>query len=50
MDDMQGDNRVYAQCMVQRLQAVGDTISELLFGGIIERHGRFKIINFANKF
>ncbi|MBC8088397.1 MAG: hypothetical protein H7Z40_14100 [Phycisphaerae bacterium] len=48
--ESQGDNTIFLQCRFKRLQAPGDTLSELLFGGIIERHGRFKIINFANKF
>ena len=49
-EEKQGENTVFSQCLFKRVQAPGDTVSELLFGGIVERHGRFKIINFANKF
>lgn len=48
--EKQDKNTVYSQCMFKRLQAPGDTLSELFFGGIIERDGKFKILNFANKF
>lgn len=48
--EMQDKNIVYSQCTFKRLQAPGDTLTELLFGGIIERNGKFKLLNFANKF
>lgn len=50
VNEKQGENTIFSQCLFKRLQAPGDTLSELLFGGIIERRGHFKIINFANKF
>jgi hypothetical protein len=31
------------------MQAPGDTVDERLFGPIVERHGRFKFVSFANK-
>jgi hypothetical protein len=45
----EGDNRVHNRCALKKLQAPGDTVPEVLFGGIIERHGRFKLIGFTNK-
>ena len=48
--EKQDRNTVYSQCVFKRLQAPGDTLAELLFGGIIERNGKFKLLNFANKF
>jgi len=45
----QGENTVWAGCVVSRQQAPGDTVIELLFGPIIERGGRFKFISYANK-
>lgn len=50
MKEQQGENTIHSQCQLRRLQAPGDTLDELLFGGIIERRRQFKIINFANKF
>lgn len=47
--ETQGKNRLHKRCMLRRMQAPGDTVSELLFGGILERDGRFKFISFANK-
>jgi hypothetical protein len=44
-----GDNTVWPLCIVRRLQAPGDTVEERLFGPIVERHGRFKFVTFANK-
>jgi hypothetical protein len=44
-----GDNTVWTLCVVRRLQAPGDTVEERLFGPIVERHGRFKFVTFANK-
>jgi hypothetical protein len=45
----EGENRVWAPCMVRRLQAPGDTVTERLFGPILERGGRFKFVSLANK-
>jgi hypothetical protein len=44
-----GENTVWTLCVVRRLQAPGDTVEERLFGPILERHGRFKFVTFANK-
>ena len=45
----EGLNTIWGPCVVQRLGARGDTISERLFGLIIERRGRFKFVNYANQ-
>jgi hypothetical protein len=45
----QGENRVFGPCLVRRLQAPGDTVAERLFGPIIERGGRYKLVSLANK-
>jgi hypothetical protein len=44
-----GENTVWPLCVVRRMQAPGDTVDERLFGPIVERHGRFKFVSFANK-
>jgi hypothetical protein len=44
-----GINTVWPSCVVRRLQAPGDTVEEHLFGPILERHGVFKFVTFANK-
>ncbi len=45
----EGPNKVHERCALRRVQAPGDTINEILFGGIIERDGRFKLIGHTNK-
>jgi len=43
----QGENRVWSRCEVRHRW--GDTtLSERLFGGIIERGGRYKLLGYAN--
>lgn len=46
---VEGDNVIWGPCTVTRRQDRGDLITERLFGPIIERHGRFKFVNYANK-
>ena len=46
---VEGDNRIYGPCLLQRVQAPGDTSGERLFSLIIERGGRFKFVSYANK-
>ncbi len=46
---VQGENRVWGPCLVRVLQAPGDTVAERLFGLIIERHGRYKLVSHANR-
>jgi hypothetical protein len=45
----QGENTIWPLCVVRRLQAPGDTVEERLFGPILQRGGRFKLVTFANK-
>ena len=44
----QGGNRVRERCVVLRA-AGADTVSQVLFGGILERGARFKFISYANQ-
>lgn len=46
---VEGANRVYGPCLLQRVQAPGDTSGERLFSLILERGGRFKFVSYANK-
>jgi hypothetical protein len=45
----QGENTVWGPCLMLRLGEKGDTISERLFGQIVERGGRYKFVSYANK-
>lgn len=45
----QGENTVRGPCLVLRLGENGDTVSERLFGQIVERGGRYKFVSYANK-
>lgn len=45
----EAENLVHEQCSLRRLQSQTDTVDEVLFGGIIERAGRVKLIGFTNK-
>lgn len=40
----EGANRLHGPCVVRRLQAPGDTVTERYFSQIIERDGRFKVV------
>jgi hypothetical protein len=44
---VEGDNRIWDDC-VQRVMEGTDTVVTRLFGGLIERHGRFKIFSYSN--
>jgi hypothetical protein len=46
---VEGENRVWGPCVVRRLRAPGDTVAERLFGQILERGGRFKLVSLANR-
>ncbi|MET0400017.1 MAG: hypothetical protein ABW277_24720 [Longimicrobiaceae bacterium] len=46
----QGPNRLWTGCEVRRVTEGGDTVSQVLFGGIVERDGRFKFVSYANEF
>lgn len=47
--ELEGENRIWSGCLVRHVDEAGDTLSLSLFGGIIERDGRFKFINYANR-
>lgn len=48
--DRQGHNTIWTNCFVRLRILSGATESHRLFGSIIERHGRFKIVSFTNEF
>ena len=45
---LEGENRLWTDCLVRRVRTPGDTVSERLFGAIIERRGHFKFYSLAN--
>jgi len=45
----EGENTVYGPCLVRLVQAPGDTAQVRMFSLVIERHGRWKIVSYANK-
>ena len=47
--EQQGENQVHAGCRVRRVAAPGDTVTEQLFGAIIERGGRFKFLSYSSR-
>jgi hypothetical protein len=47
---VQGPNRLWTGCEVRRVTEGGDTVRQVLFGGIVERGGRFKFVSYANEF
>jgi hypothetical protein len=44
-----GPVTIWVPCVLRRLQAEADTVSEGLFGPIVSRDGEFKFVSFANK-
>jgi hypothetical protein len=46
---IEGQNRIWEYCEVRREEG-GAIRTDLLFGGILERAGRFKFISYANQF
>jgi hypothetical protein len=46
LPSVEGENRVHAPCTVR---VAGDTLGQRMFGPIIERDGRFKFVNLANR-
>jgi hypothetical protein len=40
----EGENRLHGPCVLRRLQAPGDTVTERYFSQIIEREGTFKVV------
>jgi hypothetical protein len=45
----EGDNTVWGPCTVRRIEPDGDTVRLRLFGLVLERGGRWKFVNYANK-
>ncbi len=45
----EGENTVWGPCVVRRVRAPGDTVAERLFGPIVERDGRYKLVSLANR-
>jgi hypothetical protein len=45
----EGENGIWHGCAVRRIDETGDTVATSLFGAILERHGRFKFISYANR-
>jgi hypothetical protein len=45
----EGENTVYGPCLIRLVQAPGDTAQLRMFSLVIERHGRWKIVSYANK-
>lgn len=45
----EGENTIYGPCTVRWRREAGDTVSVRLFGKILERGGRFKVLTYANQ-
>jgi hypothetical protein len=45
---VEGENHIFGHCVLRRVLA-GDTVSERLFGLIVERGGVYKFASYANK-
>lgn len=48
--ERQGQNRIWIRCLVQLSDATGTVTTHRLFGSIVERHGKFKFVSYANEF
>jgi hypothetical protein len=46
---IEGENRLWGPCEIRRVQAPGDTVTDRMFGLVIERGGRWKFVSYANK-
>jgi len=45
----EGENTIYGPCTVRLVVAPHDTSEGRLFGLVIERHGRWKLVSYANR-
>jgi hypothetical protein len=45
---LEGENRLWFDCVQRLIEGEGDTTVTRLFGGIVERDGRFKIFSYSN--
>ena len=46
---IEGGNRIHPHCELRHINPAGDTVSERLFGLILERDGLHKFVSYANK-
>ena len=46
----EGENTVWGPCEIRQLRATGDTVSERLFGLIVERGGEWKFLSYKGRF
>lgn len=46
---VEGDNRIWPGCAVRLITESGDTVNLAILGPILEREGRFKFLNYANR-
>jgi hypothetical protein len=45
---IQGENRIWGGCTATMREGGGAPVTAKLFGAILERGGRFKILSYAN--
>jgi hypothetical protein len=48
--DTQGENKLWAGCVVHLTNAKGDSSTQRWFGTIVERDGKFKLLSYRNQF
>jgi hypothetical protein len=48
--EREGENQLWAACTIRIADAEGASLERRLFGSMIERHGRFKFVSYANDF
>lgn len=46
----EGENHVWGPCELKQLRAPGDTVSERLFGLLVERGGEWKFLSYKGRF
>ena len=46
---VEGKNRIHSHCELRHLAPGGDTVTERLFGLILEREGSYKFVSYANR-
>jgi len=46
----EGENHYWRRCDLLVSRTPGDTVRERLFGVIVERHGRYKVMSYENQF
>lgn len=47
---VEGENKLWRQCSVKTVGASRDTLTEQLFGVVVERGGRFKFASYQNQY